>query len=184
MKKVDVGFKTAEVISCNAREQSVDIKIIVNDGKDKAVTRKVDLKDPERQAQLIFNDIRDKLKNANKSSGGDSFLDNVVTIRFKQDEEFIVERLGKYLVSLRDKFRTTRFNKISYWDLERQIMSHKASFEDAREIARHAIAKDESIADEEEPPARTHADELGITMMDRPRQKPPINKGSPKGFFK
>ena len=169
MKNVDVRLISAEVTNCNARESSIDIRIMLNDGKDKALPRSINFKktDPQAEAQAIFNEMREKIKSANKSSGGDSFLDNVVNIRFKQDEEAIVERLSKYLTTLRDMFRTTRFNQVSYWDLERKVMSHKASFEEAKRAAAPVkkVEDDDDFEDDNDVPP---PDELGITMMDRP----------------
>jgi hypothetical protein len=171
MRNVDVSFKTAEIHTCNARTQAVEIKLIINDGKDKALIKAVDIKDPNGQAQLIFNEIRDKLRAANRDSvDDDDPLGGVVNVRFKQDEEFIVERLSKYLTTLRDKFRTTRFNQTSYWDLELQVMKHKASFEDARDIARakaqmNARDDDDDADEPKQAKPRTTADELDITFM-------------------
>lgn len=178
MKRVDVAFKSAEVVKCNAREQSVEVRIILNDGKDKALSRSVNLKEPGVEAEAIFNEVREKLKRAN--SGGrdyDDPLGGVVTVRFLQDEEAIVERLNRYFMTLRDMFRPSRFGQQSYWDIEKKVMSHKASFDDKKmglQAAKGAEkADDDDGGDEDEPsPVEPNpGDELGITMMDRPAKR-------------
>jgi len=168
MKRVDVKFKSAEIVKCNAREQSVEVRVVINDGKDKMVVRSVNLKEPEAEASAIFNDVRDKLRNANKgSSDWNDPLGGVVTVRFMQDEEAIVERLSKYFTTLRDMFRPSRFAQQSYWDLERKLMAHKASFEDRRMQVKEDPADDDG-EEEPSPVEPDPGDELGIKMMDRP----------------
>ncbi len=170
MKTVDVKLVSAQVAKCNAREGSVEIRIVLNDGKDKALLKAVDLKNPEGSALAIFNEIRDKLKNAHKGSG-DGFLDGVVTIRFNQEEDFVIERLAKYFTTLRDKLRTNKFSKVSYWDLERSILTHKASFEDARKAGlknKKADDEDEFFHDDDDDDVKEPdpSEALGITRMD------------------
>ena len=122
MKPVDVVFKKAEVLSVDGRTGIVEFRVIINDGKDKAVVRKEQIDDPISLAEEIFQDVRKKMKALHKSSSiDDTPLASVVMVRVAGDEEVLVERMSKFFSSIREKLKNARSRRLSYYDIERQI---------------------------------------------------------------
>jgi hypothetical protein len=130
MKRVDVRLMAAEVAAYNAREEHLEIRIRLNDGRDKALVKQLRIEHPSQQAEEIFKEIRDKLKKAHGSTGfGDDPLGGLVHIRWLQDEEIVHERLAKFLAALNEKIRNAKRKNISYYDLERQMRTARTSFD-------------------------------------------------------
>ena len=130
MKRVDAKFLGAEVTKYNARDEHLEIRILLNDGKDKAFSKQLRIEEPLRQAEELFKDIREKLKKAHSEGGfNDDVLCGLVHIRWMQDEELIQERLARFLLALHERIRNAKRKNISYYDLERQIVSARTSFD-------------------------------------------------------
>jgi hypothetical protein len=126
MKPVDVVFKRAEVMGFDAKTGIVSYRIIINDGKDKAIQRSEKIDDCAEIAQEIFTEVRTKMKELHKTNNfDDSPLSNIVMIRIAGDEELLVERLSKFLGSIKEKMRNASMRKLSYIDTERQIIGLK-----------------------------------------------------------
>ena len=126
MKPVDVVLKRAEVIGYDAKTKVVKYRIVLNDGKDKAIERSDEIENSAVLAQEIFTEVRTKMKSLHKSSGFDEGpLSNLVVIRIAGDEEVLVERLSKFLGSIKEKIRNAAMRKLSYIDTERQIIGLK-----------------------------------------------------------
>ncbi len=131
MKRVDVTFLSAEVAAFNARDEHLEVRVLLNDGKDKALMKQMRLVDPALQADEILKEVREKLKKAHSSGQPYDFdpLSGLVHIRWKQDEELIQERLAKFLAALREKIRNAKRKGMSYYDLERQMLTARTSFD-------------------------------------------------------
>ena len=126
MKPVDVLLKRAEVTGFDAKTGIVQYRIILNDGKDKAIQRAEKIDDCQEIAQEIFSEVRTKMKALHRSSSlDDGPLANVVLIRIAGDEELLVERLSKFLMSIKEKIRNANSRKLSYLDTEKQIIGLK-----------------------------------------------------------
>lgn len=126
MKPVDVVLKRAEVLSFDAKSGIVKYRIVLNDGKDKAIERSEKIDDCAEMAQEIFAEVRTKMKSLHKTNNfDDSPLSNIVMIRIAGDEELLVERLSKFLASIKEKMRNANMRKLSYIDTERQIVGLK-----------------------------------------------------------
>ena len=126
MKPVDVVFKRAEVTGYDARESAVALRIIINDGKDKALQRTEKIDDCGDLAESIFFEVRQKLKMIHKSGTlDDSPLANVVMVRIAQDEEVVLERLARFFATIKEKIRNAKLKHFSYMEMERQIIGLK-----------------------------------------------------------
>ena len=126
MKPVDVVLKRAEVTGFDAKSGIVQYRIVLNDGKDKAIQRSEKIDDCGELAQEIFSEVRTKMKSLHKTSNFDEGpLSNIVMIRIAGDEEVLVERLSKFLASIKEKLRNANMRKLSYLDTERQIVGLK-----------------------------------------------------------
>jgi len=129
MKRVDVKLLSAEVVEYNARDEHLEVRVLLNDGKDKALVRQLRIEDPARQAEDVLKEISEKLKKAHQASAGDDdLLGGIVHIRWMQDEELAHERLAKFFAALREKIRNAQRKNISYYDLERQMLLARTSF--------------------------------------------------------
>ncbi len=130
MKRIDVRLISAEVQSYNARDEHLEIKILLNDGKDKALIKQLHLDNPNEQAGDLFKEIRERLKKAHEtSSTSDDLLGSVIHVRWMQDEEIIHERLARFLAALREKIKNGKRKGISYYDVERQMMNASTKFD-------------------------------------------------------
>ncbi|MEM2916121.1 MAG: hypothetical protein QXT19_02070 [Candidatus Woesearchaeota archaeon] len=130
MKTVPVKFISAEVASYNARDEHLEIRILLNDGKDKQMIKQLHIEDPSGQANEILKEVREKLMKALASGPNydDNPLSGIVNIRSLQDEELVEERLAKFIVALREKIRNAKRKNISYYDLEQQMRLLKTDF--------------------------------------------------------
>lgn len=130
MKSVSVKLLGANVVTYNARDEHLEIRVLLNDGKEKALLKQLRIDNPSQQAEEIFKEIREKLKKAHSgSSFGDDVLGGLVHIRWTQDEELIQERLAKFLLALHERIRNAKRKNISYYELERQMLSARTSFD-------------------------------------------------------
>ncbi|HSU72935.1 MAG TPA: hypothetical protein VLJ21_03745 [Candidatus Binatia bacterium] len=126
MKPVDVLFKRAEVLAFDAKTGIVEYRVIINDGKDKAIQRQDKIDDCGKLANDIFTEVRTKMKELHKSNNfDDGPLANVVMVRIAGDEEVLIERLFKFFASIKEKLRNASMRKLSYYDTERQIVGLK-----------------------------------------------------------
>ncbi|MEK6849528.1 MAG: hypothetical protein AABY01_03075 [Nanoarchaeota archaeon] len=122
MKAVDVTLKRAEVLKFDARTGEVEFRIIINDGKDKAIQRSQIIEDSEQLAKDMFQEIRKKMKELHKSSSlEDGPLETITMVRIQGDEEVLIERLTKFFGSIREKMKNAKMKKLSYYDIERSI---------------------------------------------------------------
>ncbi|MBI4151324.1 hypothetical protein HY492_04315 [Candidatus Woesearchaeota archaeon] len=126
MHTVDVTLKRVEILSFDARTKQVGFRLILNDGKDKAIQRQDDVDDPQDLASGLFQDVRKKMKELHRShSIDDGPLEGVTMVRIKGDEELLIERIGKFFATVKEKMRNGQMRKLSYYDLERQIIGLK-----------------------------------------------------------
>jgi hypothetical protein len=126
MKPVDVVLKQAEVMNFDPKTGIVEFRIVVNDGKDKAIVRSEKIDDCAELANDLFQDVRKKMKSIHKSiSLDDDPLASIVLVRIQGDEELLIERLSKFFASIKEKMRNANMRKLSYYDMERQIKGLK-----------------------------------------------------------
>jgi hypothetical protein len=131
MKSVAVKFLGIDIANFNARDEHLEVRVLLNDGKDKQLIKQLHVDDPAGQADEIIREVREKLKKSHSSgpSYSDDPLSGIVHIKWMQDEEIIQERLTKFLAALREKMRNAKRKNISYYDLEQQMRMLKTNFD-------------------------------------------------------
>ena len=129
MKRVTVKLISVEVKAYNARDEHLEIRILLNDGKNKELVKQLHLAQPASQADDIFKEIRERLKKAHGgSSVGEDPLSGLVHIHWLQDEEHIHDKFARFLGTLNEKIRNAKRKGQSYYDLERVMESAKIDF--------------------------------------------------------
>lgn len=129
MKAVDVDMKSCEVVEYFPQLEQVKLKLLVNDGREKASVKQLELKDPERIAQAWIKELRDKLKAAHSEDALDDHpLANAVVLRFKQEEDKVYERLAKFLYQVHEKIASGKRSKLSYFDLQKSVSRMSTTF--------------------------------------------------------
>ena len=129
MKTVDITFKKAEVTNFQPREGTVEFRVVFNDGKDKAVQRNCVIADPDVLAKDVLSEIRKKEKEMHRTLNlDDDPLASTVLIRIKGDEESIEETLTKFLSSIRERIKSAKLSRVSYYDMERKVKGFSVNF--------------------------------------------------------
>ena len=130
MKTIDVSFKGAEILLFDARTGAGQMRIIINDGKDKAMVKEERFdKDPQSWALSVMHEVRQKLKAANSErSLEDDPLAGHVAVRFRKDEEELQQSLAKFYIKAHDQIRSAKMSKLSYYEMEKKIVGMKALF--------------------------------------------------------
>ncbi|MBI4146113.1 hypothetical protein HY489_02130 [Candidatus Woesearchaeota archaeon] len=122
MKTVDVTFKKIEITDFYSQLDQVKVRILFNDGKDKALEKQVTIKEPATLVSAWLAEIRTKLKEQHKTSSlDDSPLANAVVLRFAQEADVLEERMTRFLAQAREKIHSGKLAKLSYWDLDKKI---------------------------------------------------------------
>jgi len=130
MKAVDVGFKKVDVVDYYSQLDQVKVRILFNDGKEKALIKQFSITDPGKQAAEMISEIRTKLKEQHKEfSLEDHPLAGALVLRVKPDEDVIYEKLAKFLASVRERIRSGKLSKLSYFDLEKKVVGASATFD-------------------------------------------------------
>jgi len=129
MKAVDVDIKCCEVADYFPQLEQVKLRLLLDDGKEKASIKQVELDDASRLANEWIREIRTKVKQAHQESSLDDHpLANTVVLRFKQEEDVLTERLAKFLNMVRERIRSGRLAKMSYFDLQQKVKGMKTTF--------------------------------------------------------
>jgi len=130
MKAVDVDFKKADVVDYYSQLDQIKVRVLFDDGKEKALIRQFSITDPSRQASELISEIRIKLKEQHKpSSLEDHPLANVLVLRFRQEEDLLHDRLAKFLAQARERIRSGRLSNLSYLDLSKKIVGFSVKFD-------------------------------------------------------
>jgi hypothetical protein len=130
MKAVDVDFKKADVVDYYSQLDQVKVRILFSDGKEKALVKQFSITDPGKQAAELLSEIKAKLKEQHREfSLDDHPLAGALVLRVKQDQEVLYERLAKFLASVRERIRSGKLAKLSYFDLEKKIVGASTKFD-------------------------------------------------------
>lgn len=123
MKMVDAKLLKAEVANFIPRENIVEIKILVDDGKTKAFKKSLKITEPVEQAEMLLKEVRQRLKAAHQSDDADldDPLSGIVHIRFQNNDEAVAEKLARFLAAIKEKIRSSMRNQESYFDLRQNI---------------------------------------------------------------
>ena len=130
MKKVDLKFKRLEVTRAFPRDNSVEIKLTVNDGKEKFFARGIRLENVAEIADELIRDVRGKIRDSHKSSSisSDDILSGVVVLKIVDDEDLLLDKISRFLAVVREKFRLANSGKLSYYDIELQLRKSFVEF--------------------------------------------------------
>ena len=129
MKRVDVGFKKIEIADYYSQLDQVRVRIIFNDGQDKALLRQITITDPEKHVEEWMTEIRMKLKDIHKEDTFDDHpLAGQVVLRFTQEQDVIQERMARFLGQTKERIRSGKLAKLSYFDMERRISGFSMTF--------------------------------------------------------
>ena len=130
MKHVDVVFKKIEVTDYYCQLDQVKVRILFNDGKDKALEKQVTIKEPSRLVQEWLGEIRTKLKSQHETKSlDDDPLAGAIVIRFKQEADVLEEKMARFLAQAHERIRSGKLAKLSYWDLEKKVKGFAIHFE-------------------------------------------------------
>jgi hypothetical protein len=132
MRTVNINFKKIEVTNFMSREGVVDFRVIVNTGgdTDKALMKSCVIDNPDQLTKEVISEIRQKAK-AMGSSGlvreiGDGPLGGVVILRVQNDEEELAEKMARFFGSVRERIRSAKLARLSYFDMERKVKGMSA----------------------------------------------------------
>lgn len=129
MKTIPVTFKKIEVTEYYPQLEQYKVRILLNDGKDKAFEKQENITDPSGQVDKWFKEIRAKLKEKHSEIDLDDHpLAGHVMIRYVQEEDKIMERMAKFLSSVKETVRTSKLNKESYYDMQMKIKNKRVEF--------------------------------------------------------
>ena len=129
MRAVDVKFRKLEISKVDLRGNSAEVRLIVNDGKDKALVSNFQLDDLTKRATDLIAELRTKMKTAHKSQDiAEDILGGFVIIRFKDDEESIIEKIAKFLNTIKESVRLAQAGRMSYYDAEEKCRKHVLEF--------------------------------------------------------
>ena len=129
MKKVDVKFKKLEIVRAFPRDNSVEVRLLLNDGKEKLMSRSLKLDNTVQVADELIQEVRDKMQLLHKSEASyDDVLSGITIIKFVQDEDVLLEKIAKFLASAREKIKVASAGRLSYYDMELQLKKSVLDF--------------------------------------------------------
>ncbi len=129
MKAVDVDFKKIDVVDYYSQLDQVKVRIVFSDGKDKAIMTQLSITDPSKHAHEMISEIRTKLKQQHSEATLDDHpLAGALILRFKQEEDSVHEKVAKFLAQTRERIRSGKLAKLSYFDLEKKIVGFTSNF--------------------------------------------------------
>lgn len=122
MKPVDILFKKIEIADYYSQLDQVKVRILFNDGKDKALEKQLTITSPAEHVSAWMAEIRQKIKDQHSTrSLDDDPLAGAVTLRFSQETDLIEEKMARFLASANERIRSGKLAKLSYWDMEKKI---------------------------------------------------------------
>ena|ERR1041385_1622836 len=122
MKPVDIVFKKIEVTEYYSQLDQVKVRVLFNDGKDKAIVKQLTIKDPTAHIAEWLSEIRTKIKAQHQEhSLDDDPLAGAVILRFKQETDVLEEKMARFLGQVNERIRSGKLSKLSYYDMEKKI---------------------------------------------------------------
>ncbi len=129
MKAVDVSFKKIDVLDYYSQLDQVKVRVLINDGQDKQLIKQITIADPSKHAMEFFNEIKSKIKEAHTERTLDDHpLAGALIIRVQQEEDVVLEKMAKFFGMVRERIRSGKLSKLSYFDLEKKIVGTKSEF--------------------------------------------------------
>ena len=129
MKHIDLDFKKADILDYYAQLDQIKLRILFSDGTEKALVRQFSIVDPSKHVADLLKELKSKLKEAHSvKTLDDSPLAGHLILRFKQDPDMVEERLAKFLATIRERIRSGKMSKLSYFDIERKVVGSCVNF--------------------------------------------------------
>ncbi len=124
---ITVNFRFVEV-SKYERNQPVQLKIFFDNGsEEKFIEKSTNLENIEEFTQDVINSARKIEKEANAGASG-SFLDDVVMVRFGEDEEKTELKLSRVFSRIKEDIKNLRINDSPQSYLQRLAMIQNAKY--------------------------------------------------------
>jgi hypothetical protein len=129
MKTIPLTFKKIEVTDYYPQLEEFKIRILLNDGVDKAFEKQEDIKDASAQVNGWFKEIRDKIKQKHSELDlEDHPLAGHVMIQYTQEEDRIMDQMARFLNKIKETVRSSKMNKDSYYDMQMKIKNKQIEF--------------------------------------------------------
>ncbi|MBW3019631.1 hypothetical protein KY329_05635 [Candidatus Woesearchaeota archaeon] len=129
MKTIPITFKKIEVTDYFPQLEEYKIRILLNDGADKAFERQEDIKDASAQVDAWFREIREKLKQRHSQLDlEDHPLAGHVVLQYTQEEDKIMDQMARFLNRIKETIRSSKMNKDSYYDMQMKIRNKHVEF--------------------------------------------------------
>jgi hypothetical protein len=123
MKAVDVTLRKLDVTRYVPQDDTIEYRLLLNDGKDKALIRSGRVTDPSAMADALLREARQKLKAAHRAQDfDDSPLAGTVLIRLRGDDDLIAERIAKFFATVRERIRSAKAARMSYLEIEKKVV--------------------------------------------------------------
>jgi len=129
MKTIPVTFKKIEVTDYFPQLEEFKIRILLNDGTDKAFEKQEDIKDASTQVDGWFKEIRDRLKKKHSELDLDDHpLAGQVVLQYTQEEDRVMDQMARFLNRIKETVRSSKMNKDSYYDMQMKIRNKHVEF--------------------------------------------------------
>lgn len=122
MKPVDITFKKIEITDYYSQLDQVKVRIVFNDGKDKAIEKQLTITAPGEHITAWLAEIKQKVKAQHSTLNlDDEPLAGAVVLRFAQETDVLEEKMTRFLAQAKERIQSGKLAKLSYWDLEKKI---------------------------------------------------------------
>lgn len=92
--------------------------------------KQITITEPAKHVNEWMQEIRTKLKDAHKQNTlEDHPLADVVLLRYKQEQDVLQEKMTKFLAQARERIRSGKLAKLSYYDMEKKIKGFTAKLD-------------------------------------------------------
>ena len=122
VKPVDITFKKIEVTDYYSQLDQVKVRIVFNDGKDKAIEKQLTITAPASHIASWLTEIKQKVKAQHSTLNlDDDPLAGTIVLRFTQETDVLEEKMTRFLAQTKERIQSGKLAKLSYWDLEKKI---------------------------------------------------------------
>lgn len=129
MKTIPILFKKLEIVDYDCQTDHFKIRLLINDGKDKVMERYSTIENPGKQINEWMKEMRTKLREAHsKLSLDDHPLAGQIVFKYLQEEDIVIERMIKFLMRIKERVRSSRQARESYWDTQMKVKAQKIEF--------------------------------------------------------
>ena len=122
MKPIELTFKKIEVMEYFSQLDQVKIRVLFNDGTDKAIEKQLTITNPQKHIAEWLAEIRTKVKQKHQEHTLDDHpLAGTVVLNFKQETDVLEEKMARFLAQTKERIHAGKMAKLSYYDMEKKI---------------------------------------------------------------